>query len=134
MPNRIHEAREAVGLEGVRVPREVHRLSGGTRQRLALAGLVVARPDILVLDEPVANVDPEGAAQVWATVERLVEGRRRSLIVIEHAPDDVRHAYRQLRRLQLADGEIGNRICNPVRRLRGRTGPNANKDLPWNRI
>lgn len=91
MPNRIHEAREAVGLEGVRVPREVHRLSGGTRQRLALAGLVVARPDILVLDEPVANVDPEGAAQVWATVERLVEGRRRSLIVIEHAPDDVLH-------------------------------------------
>jgi energy-coupling factor transport system ATP-binding protein len=91
MPGRIHEARAAVGLEGVLVPREVHRLSGGTRQRLALAGLVVARPDILVLDEPVANVDPEGAAQVWATVERLVEGRHRSLVVIEHAPDDVLH-------------------------------------------
>ena len=89
MPARIREARAAVGLDGPRVTREVRHLSGGTRQRLALAGLVVARPEILVLDEPVANVDPEGAAAIWATVERLVAGRERSLVVIEHAADDV---------------------------------------------
>ena len=89
MPARIHEARRAVGLIGPRVPADVHRLSGGNKQRLALAGLVVARPEILVLDEPVANVDPEGAAAIWETVGRLVQDRRRSLIIIEHAADDV---------------------------------------------
>lgn len=89
MPARIREARAATGLDGPRVPRDVRHLSGGTKQRLALAGLVVARPDVLVLDEPVANVDPEGAAAIWATVGRLVAGRARSLVVIEHAADDV---------------------------------------------
>jgi energy-coupling factor transport system ATP-binding protein len=89
MPARIHEARRDVGLIGSRAPTDIHQLSGGDKQRLALAGLVVTRPEILVLDEPVANVDPAGAAAIWATVERLVQGRCRSLVIIEHSADDV---------------------------------------------
>ncbi|MSQ44393.1 MAG: ATP-binding cassette domain-containing protein [Chloroflexi bacterium] len=81
MPALIARARLAVGLarnsdreadDQVRVPEQVDRLSGGARQRLTLAGLLAGNPDVLVLDEPVANLDPVGAATVWATVAALL--------------------------------------------------------------
>jgi len=81
MPGLIARARFAVGLartsdrEGedqVRVPEQVNRLSGGARQRLTLAGLLAGNPEVLILDEPVANLDPVGAATVWSTVASLL--------------------------------------------------------------
>ena len=81
MPGLIARARFAVGLartsdrEGedqVWVPEQVNRLSGGARQRLTLAGLLAGNPEVLILDEPVANLDPVGAATVWSTVASLL--------------------------------------------------------------
>ena len=81
MPGLIARARSAVGLartsdpEGadqIRVPEQVNRLSGGARQRLTLAGLMAGNPEVLILDEPVANLDPAGAATVWSTVASLL--------------------------------------------------------------
>ncbi len=81
MPELIARARLAVGLARnadseagahVRVPEEVNRLSGGARQRLTLAGLLAGNPEVLILDEPVANLDPVGAATVWSTVASIL--------------------------------------------------------------
>ncbi|MSQ44449.1 MAG: ATP-binding cassette domain-containing protein, partial [Chloroflexi bacterium] len=81
MPALIARARLAVGLarisereadEQIRVPEQVDQLSGGARQRLTLAGLLAGNPEILILDEPVANLDPAGAATVWSTVASLL--------------------------------------------------------------
>ena len=93
MPELIARARLAVGMarttdrqadDQVRVPEEVNRLSGGARQRLTLAGLLAGNPEVLILDEPVANLDPVGAATVWSTVASLLGGDSARPQIIEN--------------------------------------------------
>jgi energy-coupling factor transport system ATP-binding protein len=87
MPVRIRAALQAVGLDGAQ-PSRSERLSGGMKQRLALACLLAMGPEILVLDEPTANLDPAGTRSVFSALRRLVADRRRSLVVIEHKLDE----------------------------------------------
>jgi energy-coupling factor transport system ATP-binding protein len=87
MPARIRAALQAVGLDGLQATRS-DRLSGGMKQRLALACLLAMGPEILVLDEPTANLDPAGTSSVFAALRSLVADRRRSLVVIEHKLDE----------------------------------------------
>ncbi|MGI6877287.1 ABC transporter ATP-binding protein [Microbacterium sp. gxy059] len=83
IPARVAEAMEAVGLD-VPTDRATKALSGGQKQRLALAGVLAMRPGLLLLDEPTANLDPEGVAEVRASVERIVDGTGSTLVVVEH--------------------------------------------------
>lgn len=80
---RVSEALDAVGLD---VPRDrpTAALSGGQKQRLALAGALAMRPGLLLLDEPTANLDPDGVREIRASVERVVEATGATLVVIEH--------------------------------------------------
>ncbi|MGV3733897.1 MAG: ATP-binding cassette domain-containing protein [Microcella sp.] len=84
--DRVDAALAAVGLA---LPAEAEgaRLSGGQRQRLALAGLLALEPAALLLDEPTAQLDPVGAAQVVEAVAALVRDRARTLVVVEHRVD-----------------------------------------------
>ena len=70
MRERVSEAIRAVGLEGYE-HREPHTLSGGEKQRVALAGLLAVEPEILVLDEPTSMLDAEGRREVLERLEAL---------------------------------------------------------------
>jgi energy-coupling factor transport system ATP-binding protein len=82
MPDRVARALAAVGLAGFE-GRDPTTLSGGEKQRLAIAGLLALRPPIMVFDEPTTDLDPVGRAEVLRTLAALrAEGL--TLLVIEH--------------------------------------------------
>ncbi|UNK71221.1 ABC transporter ATP-binding protein [Microbacterium sp. H1-D42] len=83
---RVDAALDAVGLD-VPLDRPTKALSGGQKQRLALAGSLAMRPGLLLLDEPTANLDPDGVVEVREAVERMLQTQRATLIVVEHRLD-----------------------------------------------
>jgi energy-coupling factor transport system ATP-binding protein len=82
MRDRVSEAIRAVGLEGYE-RREPHTLSGGEKQRVALAGILALDPEILLLDEPTAMLDATGREEVLERLEAL-RGARTVLHVTHH--------------------------------------------------
>lgn len=84
MWQRATDSLSTVGLGELDLDRSTHRLSGGQKQRLALAGVLAMRPRVIVLDEPTANLDPEGVAEVRDAVIRACEETGATLIVVEH--------------------------------------------------
>ncbi|WP_345800677.1 ATP-binding cassette domain-containing protein [Microbacterium sp. AZCO] len=83
---RVREALDAVGLD-VALDRATKALSGGQKQRLALAGALAMLPGLLLLDEPTANLDPDGVAEVREAVAELVSRHPATLVVVEHRVD-----------------------------------------------
>jgi energy-coupling factor transporter ATP-binding protein EcfA2 len=80
---RVRESLDAVGL-GLPLDSSTSALSGGQKQRLALAGVLAMRPGLLLLDEPTANLDPDGVREVRDAVARSLDRTRSTFIVIEH--------------------------------------------------
>ena len=80
---RVEQALDEVGLR-VPLTTPTSTLSGGQKQRLALAGALAMRPGLLLLDEPTANLDPEGVAEVQDAVGRLCATRDTTVVVVEH--------------------------------------------------
>jgi energy-coupling factor transport system ATP-binding protein len=68
--------------------RPTHALSGGEQQRLALAGTLALRPGLLMLDEPTANLDPGGAAEVRSVLGRVLDRLGATFILVEHRVDE----------------------------------------------
>jgi energy-coupling factor transport system ATP-binding protein len=93
MRERVREAIRAVGLQGYE-RREPHTLSGGEKQRVALAGLLALDPEVLLLDEPTSMLDAAGKTEV---LERLEELRgSRTVIHVTHHLDELLGADRVL--------------------------------------
>jgi energy-coupling factor transport system ATP-binding protein len=79
----VDAALDAVGFPYPR-DRPTAALSGGEQQRLALAGALATRPALLLLDEPTANLDPDGAALVRSALGRVLAQRDTTLVLVEH--------------------------------------------------
>ncbi|MBM0262596.1 ATP-binding cassette domain-containing protein [Corynebacterium macginleyi] len=80
---RVQQAHELVG-PYVELDFPTTYLSGGQKQRLALAGVIAMGAGVVLLDEPTANLDPEGAKDVVRAVGKLVEHTGATLVVVEH--------------------------------------------------
>ncbi len=84
---RVEEAIKQVGLEGFE-KRSPFELSGGQQQRLAIATVLAVKPDVLVLDEPTAQLDPIGKFEVFSVIEKLAkEGS--TIVVVEHEIEEL---------------------------------------------
>ncbi len=86
---RVEAALDYLGITGLR-DRETFNLSGGEKQKVALAGVLAMRPDILLLDEPLASLDPASAQEALALFRRLSDGGM-TVIMVEHRVEDVLH-------------------------------------------
>ena len=83
---RVEESLSAVGLD-MPLDHSTTELSGGQKQRLALASILAMGPGLLILDEPTANLDPSGVAEVRDVVASVVERTGATLVVVEHRVD-----------------------------------------------
>jgi energy-coupling factor transport system ATP-binding protein len=85
---RVADALRTVGL-GVPLATSTQALSGGEKQRLALAGVLALGPSLLLLDEPTANLDPDGATLVRAALRDALEATGATLLMVEHRVAEV---------------------------------------------
>jgi energy-coupling factor transporter ATP-binding protein EcfA2 len=69
--------------------RSIFDMSGGQKQRVSIAAVLAARPRLLVLDEPTANLDPVGMAEVFAVLERLNKEFGTTILMVEHRVDEL---------------------------------------------
>lgn len=84
---RVDDALKQVGMYELRM-HAPHLLSGGQKQRVTIAGVLAMRPDIIVLDEPTAMLDPQGRREVVSTVTALCRERGMTVMLITHHMDE----------------------------------------------
>jgi energy-coupling factor transport system ATP-binding protein len=85
---RVDWCLDVTGMAGMRTAAVV-TLSGGQKQRTAIAATLAMRPRVLVLDEPLSDLDPAGAQEVLATLRRLASRGGTGVVIIEHRVDEV---------------------------------------------
>ena len=86
---RAFEALRSVGLPEELYYQSPFDLSGGQKRRVAIAGILAMEPDVLVLDEPTAGLDPKGRDDILDQVKRLHEERHITVILVSHSMEDV---------------------------------------------
>lgn len=86
----VAEACEIVGVKEKHLSRSPFELSGGQKRRVAIAGVIAMEPSVLVLDEPVAGLDPHGREEILAMISNLHEKRPdMTIIFVSHSMEDV---------------------------------------------
>jgi tungstate transport system ATP-binding protein len=98
MSARVEEALEMVGLSGYE-SRDANTLSGGEMQRIALARALILQPELLLLDEPTANLDPRSAASIDSLLRSLA-GSRTAVILATHNMEQCRKLVGRIAVLQ----------------------------------
>lgn len=87
--NRAKEALTMVGLDESFYKLSPFELSGGQKRRVAIAGVLAMRPDVLILDEPTAGLDPKGRDEILDQIERLHKERNITIILVSHSMEDI---------------------------------------------
>lgn len=102
---RVRKAMDVVGLDYDQfASRSPFDLSGGEKRRAAIAGVIAMQPEILVLDEPVAGLDPAGREEILALVKKLQKEVSPTIIFVSHNMDDI--AVMADRIIALEDGKV----------------------------
>ena len=88
--NRVKASMEAVGLdyEGFK-DKSPFELSGGQKRRVAIAGVIAMNPEVLILDEPTAGLDPGGRDEIFNLIKDLHEKKNMTIILSSHSMDDM---------------------------------------------
>ena len=86
---RAIEAMKLVGLDESYYKKSPFELSGGQKRRVAIAGVLAMNPDVLVLDEPTAGLDPMGRDEILGEIKKLKEERNMTIVLVSHRMEDV---------------------------------------------
>ena len=86
---RVREAMNCVGLSEKYMNRSPFELSGGQKRRVAIAGVLAMNPDILILDEPAAGLDPAGREEILTQIRALYLERKMTVLFVSHSMEDV---------------------------------------------
>ena len=86
---RVREAAKLVGLADAQLNVPPFDLSGGQKRRVAIAGVIAMEPEVLVLDEPTAGLDPEGREEVLRNIETYRREKNATIIMVSHPMNDV---------------------------------------------
>jgi energy-coupling factor transport system ATP-binding protein len=101
---RVEEAARFCGLSTEMLERSPFELSGGQKRRAAIAGVLAMRPEVLVLDEPAAGLDPEGREMILSQVKEYHKQTGATIVLVSHSMEDI--AKYADRVLVLQGGEI----------------------------
>ncbi len=86
----VKDALETVGLDYEAIKeRSPFELSGGQKRRVAIAGVIVTKPEILVLDEPAAGLDPLGKEEIMSLLHKIHEAWCKTVIIVSHDMDEI---------------------------------------------
>ena len=86
---RVYAAAQSVGLREELLVKSPFELSGGEKRRAAIAGVIAMQPEILVLDEPTAGLDPRGRDAVLSLIEQYHHTHRTTIVLVSHSMEDV---------------------------------------------
>ena len=86
---RVREAAELVGITPEQLEASPFDLSGGQKRRVAIAGVIAMEPEVLILDEPTAGLDPEGRADILGEIEAYRQRRNATVMMVSHSMNDV---------------------------------------------
>ena len=86
---RVREAAGFVGLTEKQLEVSPFDLSGGQKRRVAIAGVIAMEPEVLILDEPAAGLDPEGREDILANIESYRKAKNATIIMVSHSMSDV---------------------------------------------
>ena len=86
---RVIEAAEFVGVDPELFVKSPFELSGGQKRRIAIAGIIAMRPEVLVLDEPAAGLDPRGRREILGGLAKYVEKNDATVILVSHSMEDM---------------------------------------------
>ena len=85
----VREAARLVGIRDDQLGKSPFELSGGQKRRVALAGVMAMEPDVLVLDEPTAGLDPAGRENLMANIRDYHRNKKRTIILLSHSMDEI---------------------------------------------
>lgn len=86
---RVREAASFVGLTDAQLQVSPFELSGGQKRRVAIAGVIAMEPDVLILDEPTAGLDPIGREEILSNIQSYREKKNAAIIMVSHSMSDV---------------------------------------------
>ncbi len=86
---RVREAAALVGLTDQQLQGSPFDLSGGQKRRVAIAGVIAMEPEVLILDEPTAGLDPSGREEILRNIEAYRQAKNAAILMVSHSMDDV---------------------------------------------
>ncbi len=126
--NRVKHYSELVGLDPSVLEKSPFELSGGQKRRVAIAGIMAMKPEVLVLDEPAAGLDPEGRRNIFDAIEEYRRTENATVIIVSHSMEDMAERCDNIAVLYnsklIASGSVSSVFSSPEILL------NAGLDVP----